>query len=85
MADRLWEIVWDLISFWTRDTCVRAIGEAIYDGTYPDSESERAAYRISTHKFLMQDQAKRLRDLIDNPFLPNTAPASLGVASATRV
>lgn len=68
VSERLWETVWDLADFWTRDACVNSIGKAIFDGRYPDSASERLAYRILTHKSLMQEQAKRLRDLIANPF-----------------
>lgn len=53
VSERLWEMVWNLADFWTRD--------AWECGRYPDSASERAAY--------MREQAKRLRDLIANPFV----------------
>lgn len=68
VSDELWEMVWDLAHFWTGEALRRSIGKAIWGGTYPDSESERVAYQISTHTSLMQEQAKRLRNLIANPF-----------------
>jgi hypothetical protein len=73
VSEELWEMVWDLADFWTREACIRAIGKSIFDGSYPDSESERVTYRISTHKSLMQEQARRLRELIANPFVPKAS------------
>ncbi len=51
VSEQLWEMVWDLADFWTRDA------------------SERAGYQISTYQSLIREQAKRLRDLIANPFV----------------
>jgi len=73
VSEQLWEMVWDLADFWTRDAWENEIGKAIFDGRYPDLDSERVAYRVSTYKTLIQDQAKRLRDLIANPFVPKVA------------
>src|SRR5258708_15809470 len=68
VSDELWEMVWDLADFWAREACGRSIDKAFFDRGYPDSASERVAHQISTHASLMQEQAKRLRHLIPNPF-----------------
>lgn len=68
VSEELWEMVWNLADFWTRDAWEDAIGKAIFGGRHPASAPERVAYRISTYKSLMQEQAERLRDLIANPF-----------------
>lgn len=73
VSEQLWEMVWDLADFWSREACVSAIGKAIFEGRYPNSASERVAYRISIHRSLKEAQAKRLRDLIANPFIPKAS------------
>ena len=69
----LWTFVFVLVDMWARDACIRAKDEADrFDlvHTYSKSESERDAYMISIQYSFMQGQAKRLHELIHNPFLP---------------
>jgi hypothetical protein len=74
VAYQLWEMVWELASYWwIPATHKNALKKAIWGGDYPDSDEERVAYRNASYDSLMQEQAKRLRELIRNPFLPNMA------------
>lgn len=75
VAQYLWSLAWALIDKWTVDARFDAMRKAIWGAGRPKSKSELDVYEVSIRKSLRQEQAKRLRELIHDPFLPNMAQA----------
>lgn len=70
VALELFDLTLYMAERWICETAKAAIGEAIWAGQYPQSETEKLAYQNSVCASLRRKHADRLRELIYTPFLP---------------
>jgi hypothetical protein len=74
-GERLPQLLWDAAFMYAHVSVNKmfnnAIFDAIFDDTFPKSEAEEPEFRKKTRDRIWKAQAEELRELIDNPFLPN--------------